>query len=209
MKHHHHHHHTAWTEADTPLGRLLIARNADGLSGLWFEDQKYHPGALAAPRDDDDALLRDTVAAMKDYFAGRAATLPPLSPTGTRFQEDVWRALLGIPAGETVTYAQLAARLGRPEAVRAVAAAVGRNPVSVLIPCHRVLGADGSLTGYAGGLHRKEALLTIEGGLPAKLRLARTSSPTSSSTSSPTETPPGQTAPRRPGKHDNQQKAPA
>lgn len=192
-----HRHHTAWTETDTPLGRLLIARNAEGLSGLWFEGQKYHPGALAAPRDDDDALLRDTVAAMKDYFAGRTAALPPMSPSGTAFQQAVWRALLGIPAGETLTYGQLAARLGRPEAVRAVAAAVGRNPVSVLIPCHRVLGADGSLTGYAGGLHRKEALLTIEGGLPAKLR------------PSPTETPPGTLALRRPGKHDNNQEAPA
>ncbi|WP_377155349.1 methylated-DNA--[protein]-cysteine S-methyltransferase [Roseateles sp. UC29_93] len=192
-----HRHHTAWTETDTPLGRLLIARNAEGLSGLWFEDQKYHPGALAAPRDDEDALLRDAVAAMKDYFAGRTAALPPMSPSGTAFQQAVWRALLGIPAGETLTYGQLAARLGRPEAVRAVAAAVGRNPVSVLIPCHRVLGADGSLTGYAGGLHRKEALLTIEGGLPAKLR------------SSPIETSPGTPALRRPGKHDNNQEAPA
>ena len=162
--------HTAWTEADTPLGRLLIARNAEGLSGLWFEGQKYHPGVLDAPRVDDDALLRDTVDALTDYFAGRAAVLPPMSPSGTVFQQAVWRALLGIPSGETVTYGELAARLGRPEAVRAVAAAVGRNPVSVLIPCHRVLGADGGLTGYAGGLHRKEALLTIEGGLPAKLR---------------------------------------
>ncbi|RZI56187.1 MAG: methylated-DNA--[protein]-cysteine S-methyltransferase [Rubrivivax sp.] len=165
-----HDRHTAWTETDTPLGRLMIARNADGLSGLWFEAQKYHPGALSAPRDDDDALLRDTVAAMKDYFAGRVAVMPPMSPSGTVFQQAVWQALLGIPAGETVTYGELAGRLGRPEAVRAVAAAVGRNPVSVLIPCHRVVGADGSLTGYAGGLHRKEALLTIEGGLPTTLR---------------------------------------
>ncbi|WP_431286861.1 methylated-DNA--[protein]-cysteine S-methyltransferase [Roseateles chitinivorans] len=199
--------HTAWTETDTPLGRLLIARNAQGLSGLWFEAQKYHPGVLSAPRDDDDVLLKDTVAAMKDYFAGRVAALPPMSPTGTAFQEAVWKALLGIPSGETVTYGELAARLGRPEAVRAVAAAVGRNPVSVLIPCHRVVGADGSLTGYAGGLNRKEALLTIEGSLPAKLR------------ASPTETPPGPPAMRGSGKqnndrhdsdrHDNNQEAPA
>ena len=167
--------HTAWTEADTPLGRLLIGRNAQGLAGLWFEDQKYHPGTIDAPRDDADPLLRETVAAMTAYFAGRDAastppSLPPMAPAGTAFQQAVWRALLDIPSGLTVTYGELAARLGRPEAVRAVAAAVGRNPVSVLIPCHPVLGADGSLTGYAGGLHRKEALLTIEGGLPATLR---------------------------------------
>ena len=180
-----HDRHTAWTETDTPLGRLLIARNAEGLSGLWFEDQKYHPGALSASRDDEDALLRETVAAMKDYFAGRAATLPPMSPTGTAFQQAVWQALLGIPSGETVTYGQLAARLGRPEAVRAVAAAVGRNPVSVLIPCHRVLGADGSLTGYAGGLHRKEALLTIEGGLPTTLRASPSHKPAPSRDNKP------------------------
>ncbi|OWQ92148.1 cysteine methyltransferase [Roseateles aquatilis] len=168
--------HLAWTETDTPLGRLLVARDADGLSGLWFEGQKYHPGELAAPRDDDDPLLRETVAILREYFSGPAGsagttpTLPPMSPKGTTFQQAVWQALLAIPAGETVTYGQLAARLGRPDAVRAVAAAVGRNPVSVLIPCHRVIGADGSLTGYAGGLHRKEALLTLEGRAPATLR---------------------------------------
>ncbi len=175
--------HTAWTETDTPLGRLLIARNAEGLSGLWFEDQKYHPGALAVPCDDADPLLRDTVAAVRAYFAGDRSLalaqppLPRMSPSGTAFQRAVWDALLGIPAGQTVTYGQLAARLGRPDAVRAVAAAVGRNPVSVLIPCHRVLGADGSLTGYAGGLHRKEALLTLEGGLPATLRPSPSKNP--------------------------------
>jgi methylated-DNA-[protein]-cysteine S-methyltransferase len=170
--------HTAWTDTDTPLGRLLVARNADGLSGLWFEDQKYHPGALDAPRADDDPLLSATVTALRAYFAGRpGGALPPMSPAGTAFQQAVWQALLAIPAGKTVTYGELAARVGRPEAVRAVAAAVGRNPVSVLIPCHRVLGADGSLTGYAGGLHRKEALLTIEGGLPATLRASPSKNP--------------------------------
>lgn len=166
--------HTAWTETATPLGALLVARNDEGLSGLWFEGQKYHPGAVDAPRDDADPLLSATVAVLRDYFAGKtddaAPALPPMSPRGTPFQQAVWQALLAIPAGETITYGELATRLGRPEAVRAVAAAVGRNPVSVLIPCHRVVGADGSLTGYAGGLHRKEALLTIEGGLPVTLR---------------------------------------
>ncbi|MBO9687372.1 MAG: methylated-DNA--[protein]-cysteine S-methyltransferase [Mitsuaria chitosanitabida] len=170
--------HTAWTETATPLGPLLVARNDQGLSGLWFEGQKYHPGGVDAPRDDADPLLRDTVAVLRDYFAGKSRdasrsespALPPMSPRGTPFQQAVWQALLAIPAGETITYGELAARLGRPEAVRAVAAAVGRNPVSVLIPCHRVVGTDGSLTGYAGGLHRKEALLTIEGGLPDTLR---------------------------------------
>ncbi|MDH0866709.1 methylated-DNA--[protein]-cysteine S-methyltransferase [Mitsuaria sp. GD03876] len=192
--------HTAWTETDTPLGRLLVARNDRGLSGLWFEGQKYHPGTLAAPRDDADPLLRAVVATLAAYFTGSRddasagpAPLPPMSPSGTAFQQAVWQALLAIPSGETVTYGELAARLGRPDAVRAVAAAVGRNPVSVLIPCHRVLGADGSLTGYAGGLHRKEALLTIEGSLPATLR------------PSPSPQPSNKPAPRR----DNMPRVPA
>lgn len=155
--------HLCHTTLDTPLGTVLIARNADGLSGLWFEGQKYHPGALAAPRHDDDALLTDAVSGLCDYFAGKPLRVLPVSPFGTQFQQAVWRALLTIPAGTTLSYGELARRVGRPDAVRAVAAAVGRNPVSVIIPCHRVLGADGALTGYAGGLPRKQALLRLEG----------------------------------------------
>ncbi|UXH80860.1 methylated-DNA--[protein]-cysteine S-methyltransferase [Roseateles amylovorans] len=152
---------------------MLLARNADGLSGLWFEDQKYHPGRLDLPHRDDDPILAAARAAVLAYFHSNAAgggaaadgTLP-LAPAGTPFQQSVWRALLEIPAGTTLSYGTLALRLGRPEAVRAVAAAVGRNPLSLLIPCHRVVGADGHLTGYAGGLHRKEALLRLEQALP-------------------------------------------
>lgn len=174
--------HRCYTEMDTPLGRLLIARNDDGLSGLWFEGQKYHPGPLALPRNDDDPLLRRAVETLQTYFAQNDAeldepgsprpfppiaaldALPPLAPQGTPFQQAVWRALLEIPAGQTLSYGELATRVGRPSAVRAVAAAVGRNPLSVLIPCHRVIGADGQLTGYAGGLPRKQALLALERG---------------------------------------------
>jgi methylated-DNA-[protein]-cysteine S-methyltransferase len=155
--------HLCHTTLDTPLGTVLIARNANGLSGLWFEGQKYHPGMLAVPRHDDDALLTDAVTGLCDYFAGKPLRMLPVSPSGTPFQQAVWRALLAIPAGTTLSYGELARQVGRPEAVRAVASAVGRNPVSVVIPCHRVLGADGSLTGYAGGLPRKQALLTLEG----------------------------------------------
>ncbi|EGI77618.1 methylated-DNA--[protein]-cysteine S-methyltransferase [Hylemonella gracilis] len=155
--------HLCHTTLDTPLGAVLIARNADGLSGLWFEGQKYHPGTLAAPRRDDDALLTEAVINLCDYFVGKPLRALPLSPSGTPFQQAVWRALLAIPAGTTLSYGELARRVGRPQAVRAAAAAVGRNPLSVIIPCHRVLGADGALTGYAGGLHRKQALLTLEG----------------------------------------------
>ncbi|WP_324288621.1 methylated-DNA--[protein]-cysteine S-methyltransferase [Roseateles sp. SL47] len=155
------------TETDTPLGRMLFARNGQGLCGLWFEGQKYHPGALAVPRRDQDPLLRQAVAAVQAYFAGQPFVPPPLSVAGTPFQQAVWSALLQIPTGVTCSYGDLATRLGRPEAVRAVAAAVGRNPLSLLVPCHRVMGANGQLTGYAGGLERKRALLALEARLKA------------------------------------------
>jgi methylated-DNA-[protein]-cysteine S-methyltransferase len=158
------HHHILQRRIATPLGPLTAARSATGLSGLWFEGQKHHPGPLDVPEDDgSDPVLAAAEAALKAYFAGRAYTLPPLDPAGTAFQREVWRALLEIAPGASDTYGHLAERLGRAQAARALGAAVGRNPISVLIPCHRVVGADGSLTGYAGGLERKKALLSLEG----------------------------------------------
>jgi len=148
----------------TPLGPLTAARSATGLSGLWFDGQKHHPGELDVPEDDgSDAVLSATEAALKAYFAGRSFTMPPLDPAGTEFQREVWQMLLEIAPGASDTYGHLAERLGRTQAARALGAAVGRNPISILIPCHRVVGADGSLTGYAGGLDRKRALLRLEG----------------------------------------------
>lgn len=148
----------------TPLGPLTAARSAEGLAGLWFDGQKHHPGPLGVPEDDgSDAVLSATEAALKAYFDGRPFTMPPLDPAGTVFQREVWQALLEIEAGASDTYGHLAERLGRVQAARALGAAVGRNPISILIPCHRVVGADGSLTGYAGGLDRKRALLQLEG----------------------------------------------
>jgi methylated-DNA-[protein]-cysteine S-methyltransferase len=148
----------------TPLGPLTAARSAAGLSGLWFDGQKHHPGPLGVPEDDGrDPVLSATEAALTAYFSGNAFTLPPLDPAGTAFQREVWQALLDIEAGASDTYGHLAERLGRAQAARALGAAVGRNPISILIPCHRVLGADGSLTGYAGGIDRKKALLRLEG----------------------------------------------
>ncbi|MDM4765071.1 methylated-DNA--[protein]-cysteine S-methyltransferase [Pelomonas sp. SE-A7] len=148
----------------TPLGPLTALRDDQGLVGLWFDGQKHHPGPLEAPLVEHDPLLDQVASALAAYFEGQV--LPkdlPLSPRGTEFQQAVWRALLEIPAGQSRSYGELAAQLGRPEAARAVGAAVGRNPVSILIPCHRVLGRDGSLTGYAGGLERKQSLLKLEG----------------------------------------------
>ncbi len=154
---------TAQADIDTPLGRVRLARTARGLAGLWFEGQKHHPGELTVPRRDDDALLREAASQLQRYFRGSLARFDlPLDLQGTPFQRSVWQALQRIPAGRTCSYGELARRLGAPQAVRAVGAAVGRNPASLVVPCHRVLGADGSLTGYAGGLERKRALLTLE-----------------------------------------------
>jgi len=159
-----HHHHILQRRMETPLGPLTAARSAAGLSGLWFDGQKHHPGPLDVPADDGtDAILSATEAALRAYFNGKPVRLPPLDPAGTAFQREVWRALLEIPAGTPDSYGRLAARLGRASAARALGAAVGRNPISILVPCHRVVGADGALTGYAGGIERKQALLSLEG----------------------------------------------
>lgn len=157
---------TAQTRWSSPLGGLLLARTADGLAGAWFDAQKDHPGPLAVREAADDPLLRATIDHLAAYFAGRAVTFTlPLDLHGTPFQRAVWQALQGITPGRTRSYREIAEAVGAPAAVRAVGAAVGKNPVSVIVPCHRVIGRDGSLTGYAGGLDRKRALLALEGAL--------------------------------------------
>ncbi|RQP25655.1 methylated-DNA--[protein]-cysteine S-methyltransferase [Piscinibacter terrae] len=155
---------TAQATIATPLGPVLLARTARGLAGVWFEGQKDHPGELNAPVVEDDPLLRAAAAQLADYFSGRSKRFDvPLDLHGTPFQLGVWKALLGIGQGQTRSYGDIARQLGSPKAMRAVGSAVGKNPVSVIVPCHRVLGTDGTLTGYAGGVHRKRALLTLEG----------------------------------------------
>lgn len=151
---------------DTPLGPLTAAASAQGLVGLWFDGQKHHPGPLDAPTDAEHPHLRAAQRAIDAYFDPDAppAELPSLDLRGTPFQRAVWQVLAGIPRGATLSYARVASAAGKPAAVRAVGAAVGRNPVSVLLPCHRVVGSDGALTGYAGGIDRKIALLRLEGG---------------------------------------------
>lgn len=154
---------TAQAIIDTPLGRVRLARTAHGLAGLWFEGQKHHPGELAAALHPDDPLLREAASQLQRYFAGGLARFElPLDLQGTPFQRAVWQALLRIPSGRTSSYGELARAIGSPAAVRAVGSAVGRNPASLVVPCHRVLGADGALTGYAGGVERKRALLDLE-----------------------------------------------
>ena len=149
----------------TPMGAMTAAATPDGLAGLWFDDQAHHPGPLKVPVDAGQRWLAATQAALDAYFVGAAEPLGrvPLDLHGTAFQQAVWRALIALPRGATSTYGRIASAAGAPAAVRAAGAAIGRNPVSILVPCHRVLGHDGSLTGYAGGLHRKQALLVVEG----------------------------------------------
>ena len=151
-------------EFPAPLGRVTLECADGSLTGLWFAGQKYYGSGQTDFREGSAPVLEAASDWLERYFAG-AAPDPrdlPLAPEGTAFQREVWSGLLAIPYGETVTYGSLAARLGRSSSVRAVAAAVGRNPISVVIPCHRVVGADGSLTGYAGGLERKRWLLELE-----------------------------------------------
>jgi methylated-DNA-[protein]-cysteine S-methyltransferase len=149
----------------SPLGRILLTADAGSLDGLYFVGQKYQavPGSDWT-EDRGSALFAQAQLQLAQYFAGERARFElPLAPAGTPFQESVWRALGTIPCGTTVTYGALAQSLGAPRSVRAAAAAVGRNPISIVVPCHRVVGRDGSLTGYAGGLDRKRALLGLEG----------------------------------------------
>lgn len=153
---------------DSPLGTILLRLGAGAITGLYFDDQRHRPADLdSLPRNDSHPLAKRAAVHIGRYFAGHP--LPgdlPLSLTGTAFQRRVWTALQGIPHGATTSYGELARVIGSPSAVRAVGAAVGRNPVSILVPCHRVLGSAGALTGYAGGLARKTQLLTLEGAWP-------------------------------------------
>ena len=155
---------TAQCTVASPLGPLMLARTAKGLAGVWFEGQKHHPGALDAPMRPDDPLLELAGAQLRRYFAGEAMVFElPLDMLGTLFQNSVWQALLAIPPGSISSYGDIARDVAAASAVRAVGGAVGRNPVSVIVPCHRVVGRDGALTGYAGGIDRKLALLRLEG----------------------------------------------
>lgn len=148
---------------DTPLGPVLLARGRHGLCGAWFEAQKHHPGPLMAPVVTTDPILEQAASELMAYFAGRSEHFDvPIELLGTTFQKKVWSALQDIPHGRTCTYGELAAVIHAPGAARAVGAAVGRNPLSIVVPCHRVVGMRGQLTGYAGGLERKQALLDLE-----------------------------------------------
>ena len=154
---------TAQRYWESPLGPMLLARTQHGLAGAWFVGQKDFPLLLAAPEQPHDPLLLQTAAELAEYFDGaRERFGMPLDLHGTAFQQAVWQSLLSIGPGALSTYSDIARHAGAPLAVRAVGAAIGRNPVGIIVPCHRVIGRDGSLTGYAGGLDRKRALLALE-----------------------------------------------
>ena len=151
-----------WTTIDSPIGELIAVGDGRALRGLYLQEGRT---ALAAPPHwtREDEPFGNVRMQLDEYFEGRRAAFNlPLEPEGTPFQRRVWRALEEIPYGETVTYSELARRIGRPTAARAVGAANGRNPISVIVPCHRVIGADGTLTGYGGGIERKQFLLDLE-----------------------------------------------
>jgi methylated-DNA-[protein]-cysteine S-methyltransferase len=159
---------TVQSRTATLMGDVRLAASSRGLVGLWFDGQRHQPRQLdgpdAWPTDDAHPVLREAAQQVQAYLRGERTQfdLPLDLSGGTPFQQAVWQALLAIPRGGTTSYGTIARALGNPAAVRAVGAAVGRNPVSVAVPCHRVLGSTGSLTGYAGGLHRKTALLQLE-----------------------------------------------
>lgn len=175
----------------TPLGPVLLLASPHGLAGLWFSGQRHHPSVERIAQwthTPSHPLLREAARQLDAYFAapGHTFDLPLDLGTGTAFQQSVWQALLGIPTGHTCSYRALALQVGRPLAVRAVGAAVGRNPLSIVVPCHRVVGSDGGLTGYAGGLDRKRDLLQRESAL---IKPAHQS--TGKRTSTPVEARPG------------------
>jgi methylated-DNA-[protein]-cysteine S-methyltransferase len=153
----------------TPLGTMLLASDGEALTGAWFEGQRYEPvRGHSWERRRNVPVLARAAAEMTEYFAGaRTAFTVPIAPAGTAFQREVWDAIATIPYGETAAYRDLASRIGRPSCIRAAGAATGRNPLSIIVPCHRVVGADGALTGYAGGLDRKRTLLALERNAPA------------------------------------------
>lgn len=150
----------------SPLGALTLAATARGLALLWFDDQAHRSDSVDAPVQPNHPLLAQAERELQAYWRdARSPFTVALDPQGTAFQQAVWQRLRAITAGELSTYGDVAAQIGRPAAVRAVGAAIGRNPLGIIVPCHRVVGRDGGLTGYAGGLPRKQMLLQHEGAL--------------------------------------------
>ena len=156
---------------DSPLGPVVATAGERGITHIDFVGAKYAPPIDAGWHEDPEAPdLRACRIQLAEYFAGeRTAFDLPLAPEGTEFQQRVWREIARVPYGRTIGYGELARRAGAPGHARAAGAATGRNPIGVVVPCHRIMGADGSLTGYAGGIERKRGLLELEGVLQRSL----------------------------------------
>jgi methylated-DNA-[protein]-cysteine S-methyltransferase len=149
----------------SPVGPLTIVADGGKIAGLYMDAQRHAPGpeSFGLPADPADEPFAAAAAQLRAYFDGELTEFQlPVSPAGTEFQRRVWAGLCTIPYGETITYGELARRLGSPAASRAVGLANGKNPIAIVVPCHRVIGSDGSLTGYGGGLDRKRFLLALE-----------------------------------------------
>ena len=159
---------------DSPQGQMLLVADDDGLAGVYFDGQKYFPKlGTEWHRDANHPVLRQAKRELAEYFEGRRKRFEvALAPDGTAFQKAVWKAISTVPFGETITYGELARRAGASGSSRAAGAATGRNPITIIVPCHRIVGSTGSLTGYAGGLERKRALLALESGIPDLLSAA-------------------------------------
>jgi methylated-DNA-[protein]-cysteine S-methyltransferase len=156
---------------DSPIGRLFLAATDEGLTHILFLEGPDDEPAVVQGSGEAARIVRETRRQLADYFAGRRREFDlPLAPAGTAFQLAAWRALAEVPYGKTMSYGELARRMARPNAVRAVGAANGANPIPIVLPCHRIIGANGTLTGYGGGLDKKRRLLELEGvRLPAGL----------------------------------------
>lgn len=153
-----------YSHFESPLGRMVLAAGFSGLKGIWFEGQRHFAGVAAAWRPDNNDHLRACARQLEEYFAGRRQSFElALDPDGTVFQRAIWEQIARIAYGQTRSYGAIAQAVGKPTGSRAAGAATGRNPLSIIIPCHRVIATDGSLTDYAGGLSRKRALLELEG----------------------------------------------
>jgi len=159
---------------ESPQGQMLLVADGEGLSGVYFDGQKYLPRVDPDwRRDARHAPLRQAKQELSEYFGGeRKRFETALAPEGTPFQQAVWKAISAVGFGKTITYSELALHAGFPGSARAAGAATGRNPIGIIVPCHRIVGSNGSLTGYAGGLDRKRALLALESGIPELLAAA-------------------------------------
>lgn len=158
---------------ESPHGRMLLVADDDAVTGVYFANQKYHPVVEANwVADARRGQLRQVKRELTEYFCGERKRFETVvTPAGTPFQRAVWQAISTVGFGRTITYGELAQRAGVPGAARAVGAATGRNPIGIIVPCHRIVGAGGSLTGYAGGLPLKRALLALEGATPESANL--------------------------------------